>query len=273
MIKMPKLSIITVNLNNREGLRKTAESVVSQTYKDYEWIVIDGGSTDGSKELIEQYAEHISYWVSEPDKGIYNAMNKGIRVAKGEYILFLNSGDYLIDGDMLNKVFAFNFDEDVVYGNQLWDYGDRMETFESAEKVTLRNFIGGTIQHSGVSFIKREMFEEYGLYDENYRIVSDWKWFLIAVGLGKATTRHIGIFISVFDMNGISVVNTELAKKETVIILDELVPPKLLIDYDNYSKLEKERVEMEGRIRNSKAYRLGNAILKPLKFVKCKFMK
>ena len=186
-----KLSIITVNLNNKDCLQKTINSVVSQTFKDFEWILIDGGSTDGSKELIEQFSSHISYWVSEPDKGIYNAMNKGILKAKGEYCLFLNSGDYFANGDVLDKVFAFDFDEDVVYGDQLWDYGDRMETFESAEKVTLRNFIGSTIPHSGVSFIKREMFEEYGLYDENYRIVSDWKWFLIAVGLGKATTRHI----------------------------------------------------------------------------------
>ena len=111
---MPKLSIITVNLNNREGLRKTAESVVSQTYKDYEWIVIDGGSTDGSKELIEQYAEHISYWVSEPDKGIYNAMNKGIRQAHGEYFLFLNSGDSLCDDDIVESFCVGNFKEDIV---------------------------------------------------------------------------------------------------------------------------------------------------------------
>ena len=84
-----KLSIITVNLNNREGLQKTIDSVVNQTFRDFEWIVIDGGSTDGSKELIEQYADHFAYWVSEPDKGIYNAMNKGIKVAKGEYLQFL----------------------------------------------------------------------------------------------------------------------------------------------------------------------------------------
>ncbi len=88
-----KLSIITVNLNNKDGLQKTIDSVISQTFKDFEWIVIDGGSTDGSKELIEKYSDYISYWVSEPDKGIYNAMNKGIKVAKGDYLEFLNSGD------------------------------------------------------------------------------------------------------------------------------------------------------------------------------------
>ncbi len=262
-----KLSIITINFNNKEGLQKTIDSVVTQSFKDFEWIVIDGGSADGSKELIERYSDRMAYWVSEPDNGIYNAMNKGILHAQGKYCLFLNSGDFFVDGDVLNKVFAVDFDEDVVYGDQIWDYGDRMESFESAEKVTLRNFINSTIQHSGVSFIKRELFNKYGLYDEKLRIVSDWKWFLIAVGLGDASTRHIRVYISVFDMNGISVVNTELAKKETEVVLKELIPPKLLIDFEDYSKLERDKVEMEFRIRNSKAYRLGNAILKPLKFL------
>ncbi|MDR2910496.1 MAG: glycosyltransferase [Bacteroidales bacterium] len=94
-----KLSIITINLNNVAGLQKTIESVVKQTFTDYEYIVIDGGSTDGSADIIKQHANKITYWVSEPDKGIYNAMNKGIRVAKGEYCLFLNSGDWLINSN------------------------------------------------------------------------------------------------------------------------------------------------------------------------------
>ena len=97
-----KLSIITVNLNNRDGLKKTIDSVISQTFKDFEWIVIDGGSTDGSRELIEQYVNHFAYWVSEPDKGVYNAMNKGVKKAKGEYLQFLNSGDWLRDENTVN---------------------------------------------------------------------------------------------------------------------------------------------------------------------------
>ena len=90
-----KLSIITVNLNNRDGLQRTIDSVVSQTFTDYEWIVIDGGSTDGSRELIGQHQDRFAYWCSEPDKGIYNAMNKGIAHAKGEWLQFLNSGAWL----------------------------------------------------------------------------------------------------------------------------------------------------------------------------------
>ena len=101
-----KLSIITINYNNREGLKRTIESVVNQTFTDFEWILIDGGSTDGSKELIEQYSNRFSYWVSEPDNGIYNAMNKGLRAAKGDYLQFLNSGDRLYNAQSLASCFS-----------------------------------------------------------------------------------------------------------------------------------------------------------------------
>lgn len=110
-----KLSIITVNLNNKDGLQKTIDSVISQTFKDFEWIVIDGGSTDGSKELIEKYQESISYWVSEPDSGIYNAMNKGIRIGGG-YIIFLNSGDYLFNSRSLEDSLKFCKGYDIITG-------------------------------------------------------------------------------------------------------------------------------------------------------------
>lgn len=95
-----KLSIITINYNNREGLRKTIESVVAQTTREFEYIVIDGGSTDGSVDVIKEFSDYIDYWVSEPDKGIYNAMNKGVKVAHGDYCQFLNSGDWLYDSNV-----------------------------------------------------------------------------------------------------------------------------------------------------------------------------
>ena len=111
-----KLSIITVNYNNRDGLQKTIDSVICQTFKDYEWIIIDGGSTDGSRELIEQYQDHFAYWCSEPDKGVYNAMNKGIAKAKGEYVNFMNSGDCFADANVLERLFADGYDEDIIAG-------------------------------------------------------------------------------------------------------------------------------------------------------------
>ena len=111
-----KLSIITVNLNNLEGLKKTYESVVCQTFTDYEWLVIDGGSTDGSREFIEQHQDKFAYWCSESDKGIYNAMNKGIVRAKGEYLNFMNSGDYFVSDKTLAKVFSREINVDILYG-------------------------------------------------------------------------------------------------------------------------------------------------------------
>src|SRR6476646_10787698 len=112
-----KLSIITVNYNNCNGLRKNIESEITQTFTKYEFLIIDGDSTDGSKTLIKKYTDKLHYWVSEKDCGVYNAMNKGVQKANGEYILMLNSGDYLCDDDVLLNVFKNNFSEKLIYGN------------------------------------------------------------------------------------------------------------------------------------------------------------
>ena len=111
-----KYSIITVNFNNKEGLRKTIESVIRQSFRDFEYIVIDGGSTDGSADILKEYDAQIDYWVSEPDKGIYNAMNKGIVQAKGEYLNFMNSGDYFYDNQVLQHVADYGYDTDFIVG-------------------------------------------------------------------------------------------------------------------------------------------------------------
>lgn len=111
-----KLSIITINLNNKNGLSETISSVIAQTFTDYEYIIIDGQSTDGSLEVIKQNANHINQWISENDHGIYNAMNKGLNLAKGEYCLFLNSGDSLYDSDVLQVLFSQSFTEDIISG-------------------------------------------------------------------------------------------------------------------------------------------------------------
>ena len=101
-----KLSIITVNFNDAEGLERTIKSVVSQTFCDYEFIIIDGGSTDGSIEVINKYESYIDYWASEPDGGIYPGMNKGLRQAKGEYLNFMNGGDCYHSPDVLQNIFV-----------------------------------------------------------------------------------------------------------------------------------------------------------------------
>src|SRR5574344_1377354 len=129
---MPVISIITVNKDNCAGLKFTIDSVLCQTFKDYEWIVIDAASTDGSVELIKQYQEHISYWVSEPDGGIYAGMNKGILKATGEYILFLNSGDSLADNDVLENVHQNNLNGDIVLG--------RINLCDAQQKIITPNY-------------------------------------------------------------------------------------------------------------------------------------
>lgn len=236
-----KLSIITVNLNNREGLQRTIDSVATQTFRDYEWIVVDGGSTDGSKELIERHSGCFAYWVSEPDKGIYNAMNKGALKATGEYLLYLNSGDRLLTQDTLLECFASRHGEDILYGDAIYDFPDGDWTYHTPAAITARYLInGGTILHSGGSFVKRQLLVDGGLYDESLKIVADWKFFLQSVVLGGATTRHLGITLSRYDTEGLSSTNQELLQRERDAVLSQLFAPAVLADYRYMSAIEKE---------------------------------
>ena len=236
----PKLSIITINLNNRDGLRRTAESVISQTFRDLEWIVIDGGSTDGSRELIEQYSDHITYWVSEPDHGIYNAMNKGIKVAKGEYLQFLNSGDYLREPSTLNKVFSTSPIGDILYGDcavKLPD--DEMQEIHYGDTFTFKTLIDGSINHQS-TFIRRGILEN-NPYDETLKIVSDRKFF-IQQALARKKFVHIPLTIAVIDTNGISSTNDELLQLEDDRITAEEVP-ECILEMNNTIEQMKETLE------------------------------
>jgi len=200
----PSLSIITINFNNRVGLQKTIESVVCQRFTYYEWIVIDGGSTDGSIELIEQYAEHFSFWVSETDKGIYNAMNKGIEKAKGDYLLFLNSGDSLCDEGVIEDFYKLNPNSDIVSGNIITDdsiYNIRFSPEE--QELSYKYLCESTILHPS-SFIKRELFLKYGGYDESLKIVSDWKFFFICLIQHSCSYQKWERCVTNFSTDGIS---------------------------------------------------------------------
>ncbi|WP_158838008.1 glycosyltransferase family 2 protein [Polaribacter sp. L3A8] len=234
------ISIITINYNDLEGLTKTMQSVFEQTYTNIEYIVIDGGSTDSSKEYIENNAEKLTYWVSEPDKGIYNAMNKGIDKATGEYLLFLNSGDYLCDAKVLERVISKLFDTDILYGNLVKIFTDgtiKVDKGPKGMQITLNTFMQGTLNH-GSSFIKRDLFYKYGFYDENLKIVSDWKLFLIALGLNNSLVKYIDVSISYFDMTGISNSNLNLRKVEREKVIKELIPTPIYKDYQRLNQLE-----------------------------------
>lgn len=249
---MPSLSIITINLNNAFGLRKTIESVVSQTSRDFEYIVIDGGSSDGSIDIIKQYADRITYWISEPDKGIYHAMNKGILLTKGDYCQFLNSGDWLAGTDVIEKMINTLPDCSIYYGNMLKQMPDGSVFCDKCGQgnITLYSFYRGSLNHSP-AFIKRSLFEKYGLYDESLRIVSDWKWYLITVGLNNEPVGYIDMAVTCFNMLGISNSFPEIEKAERRAILAELIPQNILADYD----LHWQKIEMMKRINRYKLTR------------------
>lgn len=214
-----KLSIITINYNNKVGLQRTIDSVICQTWRDFEWIVIDGGSTDGSKELIEQYQEYFSYWCSEPDKGVYNAMNKGIAKAKGEYMQFLNSGDRYHNSSVLKHIKVELDGADVVYGdlNYISEKGNYFVSYP--EELTNLYFLLHSIGHPA-SFIRSELLKERG-YREDLRIVSDWYRFFEWFREGKSF-HHVHIIVADYDTTGISSLNLDLISKENEIVFREL---------------------------------------------------
>lgn len=219
---MVKLSIITINYNNRDGLQKTIDSILPQTFRGFEWIVIDGGSTDGSRELIEQYADRFSYWVSEPDKGVYNAMNKGIKEAKGEYVNFMNSGDWFASPTILEEIFSEAHTADVLYGYMIRGGLDGEVNNQSMmkESLTWIDFYRDGLPHQA-TFIKRSLFNQLGLYDESLKAVSDWKFFVEAFVYHKATSEFIPKKIAIYAEGGISDV---MGGEERKRVAKELFP-------------------------------------------------
>ncbi|WP_228850340.1 glycosyltransferase family 2 protein [Aegicerativicinus sediminis] len=247
--KGTKLSIITINFNNINGLKKTIQSVLKQSFHNYEYIIIDGGSNDGSAQLIEEYAAELSYWISEPDNGIYDAMNKGIKKAIGEYCLFLNSGDYLLGSTTLEKIFQKPHKEDILYGDLKSDFRDYLYP----ETITLNTFVKATIPHQA-SFIKKSLFNTYGFYDESYPIIADWVFFLKAVFKYNATTKHVGQFVSFFEHGGISTsreLHEQLMQQRSCLLL-ELFPNI----YPDYISLHNQLLEQEKELNSYRNSRL-----------------
>ena len=237
------LSIITINRNNAAGLEKTMRSVSSQNCKEFEYIVVDGASTDASVEVIKRFADSFGdrlKWISEPDKGIYNAMNKGIRMASGDYVQILNSADCLVSNDVVELMYQAleqNGHPGIMYGNMLKDMPDgriiRDRCF-AGQDITFLGFYTGTLNHSP-AYIRRELFDKYGLYDDNLKIVSDWKWYLQAIIFGEEKPVYTDVDITLFDMNGISETNLGLRDKEKSDELKKLINPSILADYQAWS--------------------------------------
>ena len=257
-----KLSIITINYNNAEGLRKTLASVAAQTYRNIEHIIVDGGSTDDSVEVIREYEKKITndqlpitiIWSSEPDRGIYNAMNKGIRKASGDYVQILNSGDVLAAPDvterMMSALSSLNTKHStlnknavsILYGNMIkeWPNGRRVKDTCGNELYTPESFLyfyNGTLNHD-CAYIRRDLFEKYGLYNEQMKICSDWEWYVRAIVLGGEKPVYTDIDVTIFDMNGVSESygkNADIIKRERREYLESILPPAVLHDYDAFS--------------------------------------
>ena len=211
---MPKLSIITINRNNASGLRKTMESVFSQTYRDFEYIIVDGASTDGSVDVIREYAERpitnnhsplTFIWSSESDTGIYNAMNKGVRMATGEYTLMLNSGDFLVDEHVINRIMPLLDGTDIVQGNviSLEAGKEIVKNGYGKSDITFIDVMKGHFLHQA-SFCRRDLFDRYGYFDESYKINGDTVFYAKCLGFGDATFKYVNQNIAYFDTTGIS---------------------------------------------------------------------
>lgn len=209
-MKKTLISIVTVSYNAVSTIEQTILSVINQTYPHIEYIIIDGGSTDGTVDIIKKYADKIAYWVSEPDKGIYDAMNKGIKVATGEWINFMNAGDYFANNNVLLKVFSQKYDTKikVLYG----DYIAKNETESVINKS--KNL---SVLYKEMPFCHQSAFlkNENILYDTNFKIAADYKLFVFLYkNHGCNSFVNLNEVISIFDANGISSKNTELLRKE-----------------------------------------------------------
>lgn len=237
-----KYSIITVNYNNRDGLQRTIESVIHQSYRDFEFIIIDGGSTDGSSDLLKKYDEHITYWVSEKDNGIYNAMNKGIRQAKGEYLNFMNSGDCFYDSNVLQKVTNYGFNDDFIVGK---DYHYNIEKGKGhisihPPRTTMIHFFMATLDHQS-SFIKRELFNE-SPYDESHHLVSDWIFFTEKIVIEQKHIQFIPDIICRREEGGLSEQQSDRNRQEINAYLHQLLPYGIYEDYSTIAKLDKTSI-------------------------------
>ena len=241
---MPALSIITVNLNNYAGLEKTIQSVFSQTFLAIEYIVIDGGSTDGSDGLLSTHSERIAYWTSAPDNGIYHAMNKGIRQATGDYCLFLNSGDWLAESTTLANVFAQKPQADIASGD-VYFFDTQANAIKwhvpSPERLTAKTLFLGTLPHQA-TLIRRNLFERFGVYNEQLIIASDWLFFVESLLESGCSYQHIPETIAYFNMDGISCdpQTASLPRREQLGILQQKYP-MFLPDYEQLDQLEKQR--------------------------------
>jgi len=213
MKQKPKISIITV-CYNAPNLRQTCDSVIEQTFQDFEWLVIDGGSDKKTLDIFEKYRDRIDFFVSEKDNGIYNAMNKGIAHANGEYLLFLNAGDFLYSKYALERFVDEGLDKDIIYAN-IQSYACGIAIMQP-DVLDIKFWLKSTLPHQA-TLIRAELFKLYGPYNENYKIVSDYEKWVQWIYVNHCSYKHINFMSSVFDCTGASSSNNYDAERTDVI--------------------------------------------------------
>ncbi|UHG94039.1 glycosyltransferase family 2 protein [Spirosoma oryzicola] len=232
----PLLSIITVNLNNRAGLEQTIQGVINQKFTSFEFLIIDGGSNDGSHEIIDFYTDAISYWVSEPDRGIYHAMNKGIERATGQYCLFLNSGDWFVDEQVLERCFNERQTADLLIGGcHVSKNGRIIHTYKPTGEITFNSFYKTTIPHQS-TFIKKALFDRLGNYRETYKIHGDYEFWIRSVITHQCSVAMLDFVVADYNLEGLSnrPEYSVQSQEEIRQILQQVVPERVLADYETW---------------------------------------
>lgn len=238
----PLISVITVSYNEVLTIEQTILSVINQTYLNIEYIIIDGGSTDGTVNVIKKYADKIAYWVSESDKGIYDAMNKGIAYSHGEYCNFINAGDKFCSSSILKQVMDFNHVADIIVGQDLHvnEHNKIVSRSVLPRRYNLLHFYITTIPHQSC-FIRASLLKKY-YYDTSLKIVSDWKFYLQSIVLGGHSVAAYNNVIVICNPRGASSDNNRI-KEEREKVLKDLLPAYIVNDYQCLSCLGEEFIE------------------------------
>lgn len=241
-----KVSIVTINFNNAEGLQRTLTSIENQRCKEYELVVVDGDSQDQSKQIIEKYAygHPDTIWVSEKDNGIYNAMNKGTRMSHGEYCIFMNSGDCFDNVDSLaDSIPYLDGETEIISGSaRLNKY---IRKAPNPEDLSLTFFIRDAMNHQS-TYIKRQLLLNCP-YNEKRRIVGDSEFFFQSMILNNATYKKIPVCVSSCEPAGESG-DLQCSLKERMVAIKELLPPRMAYDVDFIKKYHNPFVLKIGNI-------------------------
>ena len=243
-MNQPKVSIITVCYNSCSSIEKTINSVLSQSYNNIEYIIIDGKSTDGTLNIIKKYIDNIDIVISEPDNGIYDAMNKGIKQSTGEWLMFMNSGDTYINHNSLND-FINNLNEEIriLRGNIIRVYPKfkTESTGITKQNPGIMDMFNGTFHHQA-SLIQKTLFDEFGYYSTQYRLMSDWKFFFDCVILHKQQTKYVDFPVAYFAMDGASTVNTTRYREEQLDYLTQVYGSDLVEVMTEASIIRKNKI-------------------------------